>query len=166
MSAVIAAPDPIAAAATDLAGIGSAVGAAQRAAATNTQAVLPAAADEISAGIGQLFSQYGRQYQAVAAQAATLHDQFVRHLATAGESYAGAEAANASLLGPLSAAADPISGLPIYDLLTAVTGYVSAALEPFPLLNALAQSAMLVVLIPPVALFAVLYLGAQALGYT
>ena len=58
MSYVIAAPEMMAAAATDLAGIGSDLSAAHTAAAAPTVALVPAAADEVSAGIAHLFSTY------------------------------------------------------------------------------------------------------------
>ncbi|HWS93014.1 MAG TPA: PE family protein, partial [Mycobacterium sp.] len=50
MSSVIAAPELINTAATDLANIGSNLSAAHTAAAAPTTAVIPAAADEVSAG--------------------------------------------------------------------------------------------------------------------
>ncbi|MGB9224655.1 PE family protein, partial [Mycobacterium sp.] len=56
MSLLIAAPESMTAAATDLANIGSALNAAHTAAATPTVAVIPAAADEVSASIAHLFS--------------------------------------------------------------------------------------------------------------
>src|SRR5271166_2036913 len=103
MAYVIAAPEMVAAAATDLAAIGSNVSAAHEVAAAPTVAVVPAAADEVSAGIAHLFSQHAQGYQAQAAQAAALHEQFVQHLTAGAGSYAATEAANASLLQPLSA---------------------------------------------------------------
>ncbi len=56
MPAVIAAPELMAQAATDLATIGSTVNAAHMAAAPPTLSVLPAAADEVSASIAHLFN--------------------------------------------------------------------------------------------------------------
>ena len=60
MSYVIAAPEIMTEAATDLATIGSTLSAAHLAAAAPTVAVLPAAADEVSAGIAHLFSSTPR----------------------------------------------------------------------------------------------------------
>ena len=37
------------------------------------------AADEVSAAIASLFSQYGGEYQAMAAQAVAFHGQFTTH---------------------------------------------------------------------------------------
>ena len=65
--------------------------------------MIPAAADEVSASIAHLFSQHAANYQAVAAQAAAFQGQFVQHLTAGAFSYAGAEAANAALLRPLTA---------------------------------------------------------------
>ncbi len=100
MSFVLASPPTLAAAATELAGIGSAISAANAAWAAPTTAVLPAAADEVSAAIAALFSGHAQGYQALGVRAATFHAQFVRALNAAAGSYASAEAANA---GPLQA---------------------------------------------------------------
>ena len=102
MPYVIAAPEMIAAAATDLATIGSTLSAAHTAAAP-TLAVMPAAADEVSASVAHLFSQHAHDYQALAGQATAFHEQFVQHLTASAGSYARAEAANASMLQPLNA---------------------------------------------------------------
>jgi hypothetical protein len=115
MSAVIAAPEVIEAAATDVAAIGSALNAAHLTAAAPTVAVLPAAADEVSASIAHLFSQHAHDYQAMAARAAAFQEQFVQHLTAGARSYAAAEAANTASLQPLTAtagsSASAISGL-------------------------------------------------------
>ena len=105
MSYVIAAPEMMAATATDLATIGSNLGAAHMTAAAPTVAVIPAAADEVSGSIAHLFSGYAQGYQALAGQAAVFHEQFVQHLTAGAGSYAATEAANASLLQPPKAAA-------------------------------------------------------------
>ena len=110
MSGVIAVPELMAQAATDLAGIGSNVSAAHLVAAAPTVSVLPAAADEVSAGIAHLFSQHAQDYQGLAGQAAAFHDQFVQHLTASAGAYASAEAANVtSLLQPLTAIAPPVA---------------------------------------------------------
>ncbi|REQ17293.1 PE family protein, partial [Mycobacterium tuberculosis] len=70
MSFVSVAPEIVVAAATDLAGIGSAISAANAAAAAPTTAVLAAGADEVSAAIAALFSGHAQAYQALSAQAA------------------------------------------------------------------------------------------------
>jgi PE family len=98
MSYVIAAPEIMTSAATDLATIGSNVSAAHMAAAAPTVALVPAAADEVSASIAHLFSQHGQGYQAVAAQAAAFHEQFVQNLTASAGSYASIETAINSYL--------------------------------------------------------------------
>jgi PE family len=98
MSYVIATPEMMTSAATDLAAIGANVSAAHMVAAAPTVAVIPAAADEVSAGVAQLFSQHAANYQALAGQAAAFQQQFVQHLTAGAFSYAGIEAALASLL--------------------------------------------------------------------
>jgi hypothetical protein len=101
MSYVIAAPEIMTSAATDLATIGSNLCAAHMAAAP-TAAVIPAAADEVSAGIAHLFSQYGGGFQALAGKASVFHDQFVHTLKASAGAYTSAEVANAALLKPAS----------------------------------------------------------------
>jgi PE family len=71
MSYVIAAPEMVAAAAGDLATVDSSLHAAQTAAAGPTVAIVPAAADEVSASIAHLFSQHAEHYQALAGQSET-----------------------------------------------------------------------------------------------
>ena len=80
MSFVIAAPEMLTTAATDLAGVGSAINAANAAAVASTTGVVAAAADEVSAQIAALFGAHAQDYQALSAQAAAFHEQFVRAL--------------------------------------------------------------------------------------
>ncbi len=110
MSLVIAAPELTADTAADLANIGSTLTAAHMVAATQTIAVAPAAADEVSANIAQLFSQHAQDYQALAGRAAAFHEQFVQHLTSSAAAYVSAEAANATLLGLVTAGANAIGG--------------------------------------------------------
>ncbi len=67
----------------DLARIGSQVSAASAVAAMPTTEVVAAGADEVSAGIAALFSAHAQEYQALSAQAAAFHDQFVHTLTAA-----------------------------------------------------------------------------------
>jgi hypothetical protein len=102
MSYVIAVPEIMTSAATDLATIGSNLSAAHMVAAARTTAMIPAAADEVSTGIAQLISQHAASYQAMAAQAAAFNGQFVQHLTASAFSYADIEAAiTGFLLRPL-----------------------------------------------------------------
>jgi hypothetical protein len=110
MSWVTAAPDLMTTAATDLAGIGSTLSAAHTAAAGSTVAVLPAAADEVSAGIAQLFSAHAQDFQGVAGQASAFHQQFVQNLSAGAASYSTAEAAGAAALQPAGAVASSVAG--------------------------------------------------------
>jgi PE family len=68
MSFVIAAPEFVTAAATDLASIGSTLNAAKSAAAAPTTGILAAAEDEVSAAIAAAFSAHGQGFQALGAQ--------------------------------------------------------------------------------------------------
>ena len=111
MSIVIAAPELMNTAATDLANIGSNLSAAHTAAAASTTGVIPAAADEVSASIAQLFSAHAQDYQASAGRAAAFHQQFMQNLTGSAGSYASAEAANASLLQPWNAIAGWMGGV-------------------------------------------------------
>lgn len=105
---MLANPELIAQAATDLTAIDTELNAAQSQAAGLTQALLPAAADEVSAGITQLFAQHAADFLKVAAQASAYHEQFVQKMATAAGSYAAAETVNTSWL--LSQAWEAIIG--------------------------------------------------------
>lgn len=78
MSFVIAAPEVIAAAATDLASLESSISAANAAAAANTTALLAAGADEVSTAVAALFGAHGQAYQALSAQAQAFHTRFIR----------------------------------------------------------------------------------------
>ncbi|ORW09792.1 PE family protein [Mycobacterium kyorinense] len=89
-------PELLAAAAGDLTGIGSAMVAGNAAAAGPTGGVVPAAADEVSALTAAQFAAHAGRYQAISAQAAAVHQQFVSTLATSAGSYAATEAANAA----------------------------------------------------------------------
>lgn len=101
MSFVIAAPDLMAAAATNLATINSSLSEAHAVAASPTSALLPAAADEVSAGIAKLFAAHAEEYQGVAGEAAAFHERFVQQLSTGAIKYGSAEAGNAAAMDPL-----------------------------------------------------------------
>ena len=99
MSFVTTQPEALAASASTLQGVGSAVGTASTAAAVPTTAIVPAAADEVSATAAAQFAAHAQLYQAVSAQAAAVHEMFVNTLATSAGSYAATEAANAAAAG-------------------------------------------------------------------
>ncbi len=121
MSFVIAAPEMVTDAATNLVKIGSTISAANAAAATPTSGLLAAGADEVSVAVATMFGAHAKAYQALSAQAAAFHQQFVQLLNAGAGSYAGAEAANASalqvveddLLGVINAPTDALLGRPV-----------------------------------------------------
>lgn len=117
MSYLIATPELVSAAAADLAGIGSTMSAANAAAAAATTGVIPAALDEVSARIAAMFAAHGEAYQALSAQAALFHEQFVQALNAGASAYANAEAnvvrtlASAVAAPAQAASANPVSSL-------------------------------------------------------
>ena len=106
MSFLIATPEIVSAAATDLAALGSMLSAANAAAATATTGVLPAPLDEVSAAIAAVFGAHGQTYQALGAQALTIQEQFVQNLTASAGSYANAEA---NIVQALTSAAPPLN---------------------------------------------------------
>jgi uncharacterized protein YfaQ (DUF2300 family) len=96
MTFVTTQPEMLAAAATQLAGVGSELMAQTAAAMTPMMAVVPAAADEVSALTAAQFASHAALYQAVSAHAAAVHDLFVSALGAGAESYGATEAANAT----------------------------------------------------------------------
>jgi len=145
MSCVIADPEMMTSAASDLAAIGSTVNAAHMVAAARTTSVIPAAADEVSASIAHLFSQHAANYQALAAQAAAFNDQFVQHLTAGAFSYTDIEATLAWLLQNLqnlNVNADEIVNF--YVGLIALLPSIVASLPP--------QQALLFLLLLPIEL--------------
>jgi PE family len=96
MTFVTTQPDMLAAAAGQLAGVGSELTAQNAAAMAPTTGVVPAAADEVSDLTAAQFASHGAMYQAVSAHAAAVHDLFVSALGAGAESYGATEAANAT----------------------------------------------------------------------
>ena len=99
MSFVTTQPEALEASASTLQGIGCAVGTVSTAAAGPTTAIVPAAADEVSALTAMQFAAHGQLYQAVSAQAAAIHEMFVDVMRVSAGSYAATEAANAASAG-------------------------------------------------------------------
>ena len=100
MAYVLADPQVMTAAASDLATIGSNLSAARLVAATQTTSVIPAAADEVSAAIANLMSTHARAFQAIAQSASTFHQQFTHNINAAAASYSSAESGIAAELTP------------------------------------------------------------------
>ncbi|WP_205874266.1 PE domain-containing protein [Mycobacterium camsae] len=92
MSFVFVEPQIMSAFGADLSGIGSALGAANAAAAASTTGVLAAAADEVSVQIAALFSENAAGYQQVSAQVAASYERFVQAVTAGAGAYAAAEA--------------------------------------------------------------------------
>ena len=119
MPNLIAAPELIAAAATDLRNIDSTLKGAEAAAATQTTGLLAAAEDEVSAAIAAVFSAYGHAFQSLSARAAAFHAEFVRALSNAGSAYGAAEVAGAS---PLAAVVEGAQSLAVFSPVKDLTG--------------------------------------------
>jgi tRNA G26 N,N-dimethylase Trm1 len=95
MSFVTTQPEMLSSAAGQLQGVGAAIVAQNAAIEAPTTGVIPAAADEVSALTAAQFAAHAQTYQAVSAQAAAMHEMFVRVLSASAGSYATTEAANA-----------------------------------------------------------------------
>jgi tRNA G26 N,N-dimethylase Trm1 len=96
MTFVTTQPEMLTSAAGQLQDVGTAIAAQNAAIAVPTTGVLPAAADEVSALTAAQFAAHAQTYQAVSAQAAAMHEMFVRVLSASAGSYATTEAANAA----------------------------------------------------------------------
>jgi PE family len=111
MSFFFAAPEALAAAASDLAGIGSTLNAAGAAAAAPTSAVAASAADAVSAQVAAFLSEHGLGYQQFSAQIAQFHEQFVQTLSSGANAFAAAESnAAQNLAGAVNAPAAALPG--------------------------------------------------------
>jgi PE-PPE domain/PE family len=137
MPSLLTHPRLIAAAATDVAEIRSAIGAANSAAAGPTTGLVVAAQDEVSAAAAKLFSSYAQEYQAVIKQAAAFHEQFTQALAAAGFAYAETEIANTAAVskGALGSITQSLLGggaaAPITTVITgSATPLVKALADP------------------------------------
>ena len=98
MSLLVVAPEFLESAATDLAGIRSALKAAHTAAAAQTSQLAAAGADEISTAIAALFGNHAQEFQALSTQASAFHQSFVQALSSASASYLATELASAKPL--------------------------------------------------------------------
>jgi hypothetical protein len=87
-------PDLLTAASCNLENIGTSLRSAHAAAAAQTTAIVAPAADEVSEAITSLFGTAAQEYQALGAQAAAFHQNFVKTLSAAAGQYVTAEAAN------------------------------------------------------------------------
>jgi PE-PPE domain/PE family len=115
VSYVVATPDFLRTAAEDLAAMGSAVSAANAAAANSTMSLLAPGADEVSRRIAALFGAHALEYQAVSSQAAQFNERFVLGLAANANAYLTTEIANAEqgLWNAVNAPVQTLSGRPL-----------------------------------------------------
>jgi hypothetical protein len=131
MSYVNTAPAAIAAAATQLEGIGNSFATESAGAAAPTTAIAPAASDEVSILQSGVFSTYGQLYQTVSAQAQAIHQQFVNTLQQSSSSYQETEGANQagaaanSLGNNASSAAAQSAQSPLDDLVSFINDLTS-----------------------------------------
>jgi hypothetical protein len=109
VSLLFVAPELLASATADLKSIGAELDAAHAAAAVPTTGLVAAGADEVSAAVTALFTEYGQAFHALSAQASTFHIQFAQALSGAQGAYAAAEAANASPLQAVVAGAQSLA---------------------------------------------------------
>ncbi|MFY2861675.1 PE family protein [Mycobacterium sp. THU-M104] len=114
MSFVLAAPDALVSAASDLAGLGSTISTANAVAAPPTTGVLAAAADEVSTQIAALFSHHAVEYQQLSSQVSQFHQRFVQALTEAANAYASAETRAAqTLVNAVNTPAEMVLGHPL-----------------------------------------------------
>lgn len=110
MSFVVTVPEAVAAAAGDLAAIGSTLREATAAAAGPTTGLAAAAADDVSIAVSQLFGRYGQEFQTVSNQLAAFHTEFVRTLNRGAAAYLNTESANGGqLFGQIEAGQRAVS---------------------------------------------------------
>jgi PE family len=115
MSFLAVSPELAAAAADDLARIASSVSAANSAAVAATTQVLPAAEDEVSTRIATLFGMQATQFQALSAEAANFHQQFIQRLNAGIAAYQVTDLENAeqNLLTTINGPTEYLLGRPL-----------------------------------------------------
>jgi PE-PPE domain/PE family len=105
-------PEELATAAKSVGSIGTMLEEAHSAAALPTSAILPAAADEVSAAITSLFNNHSTAFREAAAQGAAFHVQFTQLLGGAFDAFTGTEqAALQALRDAISGVEAPLSSL-------------------------------------------------------
>jgi PE family len=101
-SYVIAVPEAIAGASSDLSEIAEALRTATGRAVPSTTGIVVAGRDEVSAAIARVFGTYGDRFQALSAQSMAFHDRFVQAFGAGAAAYERTEAVSTS---PLQTAA-------------------------------------------------------------
>jgi hypothetical protein len=132
MSYVIVAPEIIVTAAADAATIGSTLDVANAAAGLRTVAIAPAAADEVSASIAQLFSEHAQEYQAAAGQASAFLAQFGDNLTSSADLYALIETVSASLFQKVFYDIGQLSFATVNQLLTVIGPLFDQWIQQYP----------------------------------
>ncbi|SON63432.1 PE-PGRS family protein PE_PGRS30 [Mycobacterium simulans] len=147
MSYVIAVPELVEAAAQELASIRSALNEAAATAAGPTTGVAAAAADEVSMAISQLFGAHGQEFQALSAQAAAFHDEFVNLLNAGAAAYGNAEATGVQAMlsavnvpAPIQAVAAPYETLLSHTATNLQSLGSAVAANPAPFLQQLVNN--------------------------
>lgn len=120
MSFVITQPDLLTTAATQWAGLDTAMREENSVAAAPTLGAPPPAADEVSAMTAARFAAHAQQYQAISARAAALQQLFIDTLRSNADAYAATEAANASTV-----AVDPSTLTTVAGAVQSVGGFVT-----------------------------------------
>ncbi len=120
MSFVITQPDLLTTAATQWAGLDTAMRQENSVAAAPTLGAPPPAADEVSAMTAARFAAHAQQYQAISARAAALQQLFIDTLRSNADAYAATEAANASTV-----AVDPSTLTTVAGAVQSVGGFVT-----------------------------------------
>jgi hypothetical protein len=122
------APDIVAEASGDLANLGSALRSANAAAATQTTSIAAPAADEVSTAITALLGTHAQGFQALSAEAAAFHDDFVNLLSGGVKHYVSTEAANVqqTLATTVNAAGQALLGHPLIGTGQGIAGGAAA----------------------------------------
>ncbi|HTY33272.1 PE family protein [Mycobacterium sp.] len=117
MSSVTVLPENVSAASGNLQNLGSALRGANAAAASQTTAVAAPAADEVSSAVSAFLRTHGQEFQALSAEAAAFHDEFVNLLNGGAAQYVNTEVANArqTLVNALNAPARALLGHPVAE---------------------------------------------------
>ncbi|CAM2767701.1 PE family protein [Mycobacterium intermedium] len=136
MSQVSVSPEALTAAAANLETIAATIEEAHQAAAPMIQMLAPAAADEVSVSIANVFAEHAQEYQAVAGQALAFQGQFVQNLNAGAAAYLGVENVLVYLLRSLDAGVNWTWG----QLTQLIINFVASAdswieLVPAPLQN-------------------------------
>jgi hypothetical protein len=119
MSFLTAVPGELAAAAAQLAAIGSSLTAQNAGAAAPTTAIAPAAADQVSILQSGIFTAYGALYQQIAAEAQAMQEQFVQTLGLSSGTYESTEASNAAANALAAASSSAAESNPVQDFIDA-----------------------------------------------